>query len=312
MFLARELMLLNIRIRFTKNVSSWIIAAPECSIWAVCFPISGQPMSTVAFLHAPPSVGDRQKKAGARIASSAGIFAEVVSFDELTRLTVPWADLVTRALEPNVFLEPAFAIPLFQHCHSRKNLQFLLAWVQDGPNAQHQLIGLLPLTLPALFFSSFAHSAAHPLAPLGTPLFDRDKAQEALRHMILWFQDYHPRVRGLVLPLIPKDGATFAMLQEHEAATKNKLAVFKQHLRAVLSKVVGAQAFPNGFISTKRRNNYRQQRRRLSQRSHGGPRGGRSVSFARIQRLERRTPDGSSRGLGRDDIFPRDDASDGA
>jgi CelD/BcsL family acetyltransferase involved in cellulose biosynthesis len=224
-------------------------------------------MSTIAFLHgqAPTSVIDRQRKVQPRTSAHEGLFTEIVGFDELTRLTVPWADLVTRALEPNVFLEPSFAIPLFQHCHNCKNLKFLLAWVQDGPSAQHQLVGLLPVTLPPFFFFKFARSTSHPLAPLGTPLFDRDRGAEALDHMIRWFQEHQPHVKGLVLSLIPKDGATFSMIRVHEKISRFKLAIFKEHLRAVLSKAIGADAFPNGFISTKRRNNYRQQRRRLSQ-----------------------------------------------
>jgi len=193
-----------------------------------------------------------------------GFFTEIVNFDELMSLKDPWDDLAARALEPNVFLEPAFAIPLFQHCEAKKELRFLLAWSQEKLNAPHQLIGLLPIRLPGLL-SCFARSPSQALAPLGTPLFDRTHGADALHDMIQWLGEHHPRVKGLIVPFIPKHGPTFAMLQRETEAANGKLRVFKEHERAVLSKEAGSGEFPLQFISAKRRNNYRQQRRRLMQ-----------------------------------------------
>jgi CelD/BcsL family acetyltransferase involved in cellulose biosynthesis len=223
-------------------------------------------MSTIAFLHpdAPAPETVRPKVIPARALTREGVITEIVNFAELIRLKTPWCELVARALEPNVFLEPAFAIPLFQHCANGKDVKFLLIWVQDGPNAQRELIGLVPISKHT-FFSCFARSPSHPLAPLGIPLFDRDRGLEALRSLVRWIGKNRPGIKGFIFPYVPKDGATFAVLQRYADEAKEKLQVFKEHKRAVLSKVAGKDGFPKRFISTKRRNNYRQQRRQLSQ-----------------------------------------------
>jgi CelD/BcsL family acetyltransferase involved in cellulose biosynthesis len=222
-------------------------------------------MSTIAFLHPDAAIpaAAQWKKASARTLADAGMITELVSFDALNGLKASWTDLVSRALEANVFLDPSFAIPLFQHCGRRRTPKFLLTWAQDEPNSPHQLIGLLPVFLPR-FLSCFARSPSHPLAPLGTPLFDRDRGPAALHHMMQWFRAYHPSITGVIFSFLPKDGPTFAMLQLQAEATQNKLRVFREHKRAVLSKAVGSEGFPKQFISTKRRNNYRQQRQRLN------------------------------------------------
>jgi CelD/BcsL family acetyltransferase involved in cellulose biosynthesis len=223
-------------------------------------------MSTIAFLHpdtALPKTAPRKPVAACTLESD-GIITELVSFYELTLLKASWTDLIARALEPNVFLEPSFAIPLFLHCGGGKSVRFLLTWAQAEANSPHRLIGLLPVSFPNRFLSCFARSPAHPLAPLGTPLFDSERGSDALRHMMQWFREYHPGVRGFIFSLIPKDGRFFTILQRQAEASEDKLRVFREHKRAILSKAIGSDGFPKRFISTKRRNNYRQQRRQLN------------------------------------------------
>jgi CelD/BcsL family acetyltransferase involved in cellulose biosynthesis len=223
-------------------------------------------MSTIAFLHPDTAIPKTalRKPVPAYTLERDSLTTELVSFSELTLLKASWQDLVAQAIEPNVFLEPSFAIPLFLHCGSQKSVRFLLTWAQDEANSPHRLIGLLPVSFPNRFLSCFARSPSHPLAPLGTPLFDRERGAEALRHMMHWFRKYYPGVRGFVFSLVPKDGPFFAVLRQQAEATQDKLRIFREHKRAVLSKEIGSESFPKRFISTKRRNNYRQQRQQLN------------------------------------------------
>jgi len=223
-------------------------------------------MSLIAFLQEelPELANGQSDSVPPHAAMVEALFTEIVDLDQMILFRPAWADLVTRALEPNVFLEPAFAIPLFQHCQNQKKLGFLLTWVQAATDPRHELIGLLPLALPLRSFSCFARGVAHPQAPLGTPLFDRDEGQKALRHMAVWMRDHHPRLRGLMLSHLPCQGPVFTLIETHATAMHGKLSLFNMHERAALKKTAEAGAFPNGFISTKRRNNYRQQRRQLS------------------------------------------------
>ncbi len=190
------------------------------------------------------------------------LFAEIVDLDALTQLRPAWADLVTRALEPNVFLEPGFAIPLLQHCGTSGKLAFLLVWATQDTNSRHRLLGLLPLSLPAIPFGFFAQGAAHEHAPLGTPLFDRDRGQDALHQMIGWLRRHRPNLAGLRLSHLPRQGPTFALLRLYAEASQTRLYLFNEYERAALSGTAG-QA-PDA-ISAKRRKQYRQQRRRLNE-----------------------------------------------
>jgi CelD/BcsL family acetyltransferase involved in cellulose biosynthesis len=193
------------------------------------------------------------------------LFTEIVNLDDLTRFRPAWTDLAARALEPNVFLEPGFAIPLFQHCGSKGKLGFLLVWAETEMDSRHKLLGLLPLSLPTGLLSLFARVESHEHAPLGTPLFDRDQGPDALRHMIAWLRRHHPRLSGLMLPHLPKQGPAVAMLSLYAEANQDRLHLFNEYERAALSGAVGAAGRTPNFISTKRRKHYRQQRRRLAE-----------------------------------------------
>ena len=189
------------------------------------------------------------------------LFTEIVTLDELTCFRSAWGDLVTRALEPNAFLEPGFVIPLFQHCGNEKKLRFLLAWETAGSDTRHRLLGLLPLALPNVL-SLFARSASHDYAPLGTPLFDREQGPAALGEMTLLLRRRHPGLGGLMLSQLPKQGPTVALLRRHAEASQNRLHLFNEYERAALSKASGS----TDQISAKRRKQYRQQRRRLGEK----------------------------------------------
>jgi CelD/BcsL family acetyltransferase involved in cellulose biosynthesis len=224
-------------------------------------------MSSLTFFHAAvaelPFARPRPARTNALPAETP--FTEIVDLDTLIALRPAWADLVARALEPNVFLEPGFAIPLFQHCRRKRKLSFLLAWAEKGPNPRHELLGLLPLALPGGVFRFFAQGAEHEHAPLGTPLFDRDRGAEALRQMIGWLRQNHPRLTGLRLAHLPKEGPTFAMLSLHAEAKREHLYLFNEYERAALSRTVDAAEQAPNFISAKRRKQYRQQRRRMGE-----------------------------------------------
>src|SRR5262245_29766446 len=83
-----------------------------------------------------------------------------------------WRALAARALEPNVFYEPAFAqaaAPLFG-----RNVGAVLVW------SGHRLIGLFPGRIERRGGLTRLVGWTHPFAPLGTPLVDRDMAEAAI------------------------------------------------------------------------------------------------------------------------------------
>src|SRR5688572_30334874 len=85
--------------------------------------------------------------------------------DTLEEISTEWRDLVSRAIEPNVFYTPEFmlaAAPVFG-----SGAAATLVWSAAG-----RLMGLFPAALERAPFAR-AVGWTHPFAPLGTPLVDR-------------------------------------------------------------------------------------------------------------------------------------------
>src|SRR5258708_8719268 len=72
----------------------------------------------------------------------------LATFEITDLLAVPeaaWADLASRAIEPNPFFHPAWARAVARHAEGKSGAQALLA--RDAP-ARTRLIALLPLLSP--------------------------------------------------------------------------------------------------------------------------------------------------------------------
>ena len=97
------------------------------------------------------------------------------AIDALQPIAGQWRSLAARALEPNVFYDPAFALaaaPVFG-----ANAGALLVWSSLG-----KLLGLFPASIKGWHDGSIPAMTGwtHPYAPLGTPLVDRDEAEPVI------------------------------------------------------------------------------------------------------------------------------------
>lgn len=110
-----------------------------------------------------------------------------------------WRDLAARALEPNAFFEPGFALSLARHSLPRSRPRFVAVWRRDGVAAQ-RLVGLFPMArtrpwlgggLAAIWLDRQAACAA--------PLVDRDCAEEVLARFLEWVGETQ-RVSGVLFP----------------------------------------------------------------------------------------------------------------
>ena len=90
-------------------------------------------------------------------------------------LVEAWRDLLRRSLEPNIFLDPDFALAAFAYLRPHN---FKIAVVFE-PGAERRLLALMPLALPAMRFG-LARVPVHKQAALGLPLLDRAQAGRAL------------------------------------------------------------------------------------------------------------------------------------
>ena len=178
------------------------------------------------------------------------------SLATLVPLAAEWRRLAARALEPNVFYEPAFALAAAPVLGA--DVETVLVW--SAP--PRRLIGLVPLRrergrygLPLPVLTAWTH----PYAPLGVPLVDRDAADAVVTAVLDHVATAPDLPKLLLLPFIP-EGPFAAVLARCLAARGAAITNFGTHRRALL---VAAGAGPQ--LSAKRRSELRRQRRRLEE-----------------------------------------------
>ena len=151
---------------------------------------------------------------------------------ELEPIADQWRELAARALEPNIFYEPAFALPAANIFGGDAGA--LLVWSGTSPR---KLLGFFParieprrygLKLPVLL------GWTHAYAPLGTPLVEREAAEPVVAAWLAHLAD-DPELPGLVLlPFLPADGPFATALDAIVRRAQMPVADFNGHQRAQL------------------------------------------------------------------------------
>ena len=181
---------------------------------------------------------------------------------ETASLAEPWRVLAGRALEPNVFYEPAFALaaaPVFG-----RGVAAALVWSRAAPA---RLLGFFPGRIERRRYGlgpPVLVGWTHPFAPLGTPLVDRDAGPAVVA---AWLDHLAKRAdlpRLLLLPYLPTGGAVAQALAAALAASGGKSAKLGGHQRAVLAPRDGGEDYLERAIGTKKRKELRRQRKRLA------------------------------------------------
>ena len=213
-------------------------------------------------------------------AAGTGLVVDRLDAADAGRHRDAWLDLMGRALEPNVFLDPDFALPAAQHLPSGRRPWLLFVWADAarGPGDLLAVWAVLDRAGPARILAA---SWLHDLATLGLPLLDRRRAEAALRALLLWAGSGLPGARGLVLRAIPADGPTAAALRAAAAAAGHALAAIDTAERAVLRRESPRAGLAG--LSPKGAKELRRQRRRLAERgtlTYGSARDGQALRDA--------------------------------
>lgn len=164
-----------------------------------------------------------------------------------------WRELVARALEPNVFYDPAFALPA---APVFGDPGAVLVWSKAG-----RLIGLFPARHERRYgVMATLTGWTHPYAPFGVPLVDREEAEAA----ITAFLD-HAEAQGTpaLLPLIASDGPFAAALSRVLLRRGGAMERFGVHARALLAPQGERRTYLDRTVSAKKLKELRRQRRRL-------------------------------------------------
>jgi hypothetical protein len=176
-----------------------------------------------------------------------------------------WRALGERAIEPNGYYLPGWALAIDASARGRTGISALAAWSDAAEPAR--LIGLMPvvplwraykLPLPALV-------SADPYGTLCTPLLDHEMADEAVLRLMRQARD--AGAHALILRDVALDGAvmkTFANVLERGGMEPR---VLQSHARACLDATRDADELLRDALGPKKLKELRRQRHRLAE--HG-------------------------------------------
>lgn len=177
-----------------------------------------------------------------------------------------WRLLSDNAIEPNGFYLPEWELAVNASAQTRTNVSALAAAADTAAGSDNpRLIGLLPaisawraygLPLPALV-------SADPYGVLGTPLLDRNRADEAADKLMS--QARKAGAHALILRDIPLDGPVMMAVTRTLARSKLKPRVLQSHARACLDATRNADELLREALGPKKLKELRRQRNRLAE-----------------------------------------------
>lgn len=179
------------------------------------------------------------------------------AFETLSSIAQEWRSLTARALEPNVFYDPAFALaaaPVFG-----KGVGATLVWSATG-----RLMGLFPSRAGRghAGIQTATVGWTHSYAPLGVPLVDRDESEAVIA---AWLDQIGQSNGLLALSYIPEEGPFARTLDAVLTRTGRHHASFGHHDRALLDPGAERAGYLDRAVSSSKRKEIRRQRRRLEE-----------------------------------------------
>lgn len=184
-----------------------------------------------------------------------------VELADLTAVPVAaWSSLCARAVEPNAFYSPEWALAVTHHVPGDENIKALLAW--DGP-ARNKLIGFLPVTSTwrAMKLPMPVLVTWHGYAPLAVPLLDKDRAVEAARGLL---QAAKAAGAQALLFSVLTEGPAAEAFNAALAQEGRKPKTLRAEARALLDATADADQLLQDALGSKKLKELRRQRNRLA------------------------------------------------
>jgi CelD/BcsL family acetyltransferase involved in cellulose biosynthesis len=180
-----------------------------------------------------------------------------------------WQDLLARAVEPNPYYDPLWALPVAQHARGYRGARALVA---ADPQRPERLTGFLPVRSAwrALRWPVPMLVAWNGYVSLTVPALDRDDPVVAAAGLLA-----AARARGahaLFLPGIAAEGEAFAALKRAIEQGGGSYRILRSYRRATLDATQDAETALRAALGAKKLKELRRQRHRLEDE---GP-----VSFA--------------------------------
>jgi CelD/BcsL family acetyltransferase involved in cellulose biosynthesis len=180
-----------------------------------------------------------------------------------------WRELAERAVEPNGYYLPGWELAVNAFAKGRTGVSALSAWSNTSfaADGTAPLIGLMPaislwrackIPLPAL-------ANADPYGTLGTPLLDRDAANDAVTELLA--QARKVGAHALILRNVALDGAAMKAVTYVLRQAGLRPRVLQSRIRACLEATRDSDALLRDALGAKKLKELRRQRHRLAE--HG-------------------------------------------
>jgi hypothetical protein len=182
---------------------------------------------------------------------------------ELTAVLPQWSELAGRAIEPNVFYEPSFAMAAAPVLGAGVGAG--LVWSHEVPA---RLLGFFPARIERRrygFALPVLTGWIHAYAPLGSPLIDCT-ARDAVIDAWLGHMARDPSLPKLALfPYLPCAGALSEGFDVAIERSGGRTAWFGRHARAFLAPPPPRESWLAHALDGKKRKELRRQRKRLGE-----------------------------------------------
>jgi CelD/BcsL family acetyltransferase involved in cellulose biosynthesis len=178
-----------------------------------------------------------------------------------------WRALAERAVEPNGYYLPGWALAVNAFASGRTDQSTLVARDCHSQNGNARLIGLMPFMPMARAYKIPlpAFVTAEPYGTLCTPLLDPDMTHDAARELMRQARD--AGAHALVLRDVSLDGAVMRAFGEVLRQDGLRSRVLKSHLRACLDATRDCDDMLREALGAKKLKELRRQRHRLAE--HG-------------------------------------------
>jgi len=185
---------------------------------------------------------------------------EIRPLAALTSIEPQWRTLAARALMPNVFYEPQFALaaaPVFG-----PNVSAVLVWSRGK---RTHLVGLFPTRIERHRYGlpwPITVGWSHPYAPLGVPLIDPATAEPVIGAFLDHAATCSPQ--AILLPMFPQQGTLAAAFDAALARRRGASIVFAPHQRALLAPAGERSSYLERALPRKKLKELDRQLRRLA------------------------------------------------
>ena len=211
--------------------------------------------------------GARRAAEGEGVASGQTMISvESAGCDGLGQIEAEWRDLIARAHEPNVFMDPAL-VRIAGLGLSDERCVTLLAWQSN--THEKRLVGLWAFSVGRLRRSAVPVRVLQaPVAPhayLATPVVDRAVADSALNAMLDFIVLDRTLPKLIVADPIRTDGPTMQALNRVLDARSSSAFTMTQVQRPILASSLDGKQYFEKAQSSSSRKKLRQHRRRLEE-----------------------------------------------